>query len=378
MPDPVEAPRHLLHVFSTFAVGGPQTRFVSLANALKRRYRHTILAMDGNYPAAAGLTEAVDYSIATMPVIKTGGISLANLRHARAILRRVRPDLLVTYNWGTIEWSLANWPFAFAPHVHIEDGFGPDESPQHQNCRRVVTRRVLLSQCARIIVPSHVLYDVAVGHWRLPSKRVLHLPNGIDCDRFAAPADQGLVAALGINDAGPVIGTVTGLRPEKNLRRLIRVFAALPPALGVRLVIVGDGPERDAIGGEAARLGVADRVIMAGALANPERILGRFDVFALTSDTEQMPNSILEAMSAGLAIVATDVGDLKRMAAPENAPFIVPREPEAGLTEALSHLLRDAQLRMQVGAANRRHVRSHYRLETMVERYDAVFSGRDR
>ena len=94
--------RHLLHAFSTFAVGGQQTRFVSLANALGGKYRHTILAMDGNHEAAAGLAAGVDFMIETMPVVKSGGVSLANLRAMRGLLKRLRPDLLCTYNWGTI------------------------------------------------------------------------------------------------------------------------------------------------------------------------------------------------------------------------------------------------------------------------------------
>lgn len=377
MPDPAEGQRHLLHVFSTFAVGGPQARFVSLANALKRRFRHTVLAMDGNYAAAAGLDKDLDVAMATMPVVKSGGISLANLRQARDVLRRVRPDLLVTYNWGTIEWALVDWPRPKVPHIHAEDGFGPDESATRQNWRRVLMRRLLLRQCERIIVPSHVLYDLAIGGWRLPGKRVMLVPNGIDCDRFAVPPDGALIASLGLAGDGPVIGTVSALRPEKNLKRLVRVFAALPREAGARLVIVGGGPEQDALAAEAARLGVADRVVMAGAMANPERILGRFDLFALTSDTEQMPNSVLEAMAAGLAVVATDVGDIKRMVVPENLPFIVPCEPEPAITEALLRLLRDRARRAEIGAANQRHVRAQYRLETMVERYAALDSGRE-
>jgi L-malate glycosyltransferase len=377
MSDPAESPRHLLHVFSTFAIGGPQTRFVAMANGLKRRYRHTVLAMDGNYAAAEGLSKDIDCSIATMPVVKSSGISLSNLRHARGLLRKIRPDLLVTYNWGTIEWSLANWPRAFAPQIHIEDGFGPGESPTQQIWRRVIVRRILLSQCARVVVPSHVLHDLAIRQWRLPPQLVMYLPNGIDCDRFADPPDRALLAALGLDKDGPVVGTVAALRQEKNLKRLIRVFAALPKELGVRLVIVGDGPERNALSDGAASLGAAHRVVMAGALASPERILGRFDVFALTSDTEQMPNSILEAMSAGLPIVATDVGDLKQMVAPENAPFVLPCDPETGLSDALLCLLRDSEQRKQIGARNRTHVRSHYPLTAMIERYDALFSDCD-
>jgi glycosyltransferase involved in cell wall biosynthesis len=377
MPEPARTPRHLLHVFSTFAVGGPQTRFVTLANGSKQRYRHTILAMDGNYAAAAGLGKDVDCSLSTMPVVKTASISPANVRHARRLLRDLRPDLLVSYNWGTIEWSLANWPFPFAPHIHIEDGFGPDESPTRQNWRRVVMRRLLLSQCERIVVPSHVLHDLAVARWRLRPERVLYLPNGIDCDRFAAPPDPALLATLGLDKDGLVVGTVSGLRPEKNLKRLVRVFAALPRDLDARLVIVGDGPERDALNEEAVRLGIAHRVVMAGALANPERILGRFDVFALTSDTEQMPNSILEAMSAGLPVVATDVGDIRQMVAPDNAAFIVPRESETEFTDALLRLLRDGVQRAKIGDNNRQRVRSEYRLQAMIDRYDALFSGRE-
>ncbi len=85
-----KAPRHLLHVFSTFAVGGPQTRFVSLANTLNSKYRHTVLAMDGNHEAAAGLDRQLDCTFENMPVVKSGGISVANLRNARDVLRRLQ------------------------------------------------------------------------------------------------------------------------------------------------------------------------------------------------------------------------------------------------------------------------------------------------
>jgi L-malate glycosyltransferase len=375
MAEPTASPRHLFHVFSSFAVGGQQTRFVTLANALQRKYRHAVLAMDSDYAAAQGLSEQVDFSIVQMPVVKGMGISAANLRHARRLLRRLRPDLLVTYNWGAIEWSLANWPLRFARHVHIEDGFGPDEAPERQNWRRVAVRRLLLSRCAQVVVPSAVLHDLAIERWRLPRDVVIHLPNGVDCDRFAAPPDHALLAAHGLDSGGLVIGTVAPLRPEKNLKRLIRAFAALPAELGVRLVIVGGGPEREALEAESARLAVARRVVLTGALPNPEKLLGRFDVFALASDTEQMPNSVLEAMSAGLPIVATDVGDLKRMIAPENRDFIVPREREAELSAALLRLLGDRQQRTRIGQSNRDHVRSHYQLRVMVARYDALFSA---
>jgi L-malate glycosyltransferase len=367
-----DRPPHLLHVFSTFGVGGPQTRFVSLVNALGRKYRHTVLAMDARHDAAAGLSGDVDCVFATMPVVKTAGISIANLRHARHLLRAVRPDLLLTYNWGTIEWSLANFVAPHWPQIHIEDGFGPDESPTQQNPRRILTRRLLLARADAIVVPSYTLLDVATRMWRL--KRVNHVPNGIDCERFARPTDDALLAALGIDGPGPVVGTVAGLRPEKNLRRLLHIFAALPAERGARLVIVGDGPERALLAETAAQLGIAQRVVLTGALANPERVLARFTVFALTSDTEQMPNSVLEAMAAGLPVLASDVGDLKRILAPDNAAFVLPRDDLGRLTQALDRLICDQAVAAAIGRANRAHVLSHYSLAAMVARYEALFA----
>jgi glycosyltransferase involved in cell wall biosynthesis len=172
-----------------------------------------------------------------------------------------------------------------------------------------------------------------------------------------------------------VVGTVAALRREKNIGRLVRAFARLPRDRPYRLVIVGEGPDRTEIMASAEQLGLADRILLAGAIEKPERLLGRFDVFALSSDTEQMPYSILEAMAAGLPIVTTDVGDVKRMLAPENTPQVVPCADEAGLAAAMLGLLENAETRAMLGARNAERVRAGYSLETMLKRYRALFLG---
>ncbi len=376
MANIAEKRRHLLHVFSSFAVGGAQRRFVQLANALGQKYYHTILAMDGNFAAAKGLDRQVRYALETIPVHKTATISHTNLMNARRLLRRVAPNLLLTYNWGAIEWAIANWLPTVCQHVHVEDGFGPDKSAQRQFWRRAKARSLLLSRCDRVVVPSLMLREIATRVWGLAANKVCYLPNGIDCTRFASPPNKDCIDKLGIPDNAPVVGTVAALRKEKNLLRLVRVFAALPRHIDARLVIAGDGPERADIAQAAAGLDVSSRVIFTGAIDNPERLLGRFDVFALTSDTEQMPYSILEAMAAGRAVVATDVGDVRMMLAPENAEFIVPAEAEEIIIHRLTRLLQDRTLRVQIGSANQGRVRLEYAVEQMIQRYDAVFSGR--
>ena len=251
---------------------------------------------------------------------------------------------------------------------------GPGELPEFQNPRRVLTRRLLLRHCALTIVPSKTLFEVAQSVWRVPKDRVLYIPNGIDCARFACDYDRALATALGVAEDHLVVGTVAALRPEKNLRRLLRIFACVPHALNARLVVVGDGPERGELERTAKELGISDRLVMVGALAQPERLLKRFDIFALSSDTEQMPNSVLEAMAAGRAIVSTDVGDVKQMVALENRPFVQPKDAERALAEALRKLLQEPALRERLGSLNASVVNSTYSLDVMVRRYAQIFS----
>jgi len=369
------AGRHLLHIFPTFAVGGVQNRIVRVINGLGRKFRHTVVAMDGNFAAAGQLHAGLELAFETVALRKTGFLSLSNLGLARGALRRLRPDLLLTYNWGTTEWALADRAPRICAHIHFESGFGPDESPRRQLWRRVVARYFFLSGCRHVVVPSNTLYEVATRIWRIPATRLLYIPNGVDCGRFVGPPDIAFLAALGIPDSVPVIGTVAALRPEKNLLRLIRVFAAVPCEVGAWLVIVGDGPEMGALKAAAASDGVSDRVVFAGHMSNPEEILGRFDVFALTSDTEQMPNAVLEAMAAGLAVAATDVGDTKRMLCADNARFVVPANDEGALTAAVLRLLQDRSLAKRIGRANRQRAQTELSFDTMVARYEELYSG---
>jgi glycosyltransferase involved in cell wall biosynthesis len=363
MPHEGMIPR-LLHVFPSFAVGGAQMRLIAVANHFGRHLDHSIIALDGDTAAAAALAPGLAVRFPALDARK--GDTLGSVRRYAATLRTLQPDVLVTHNWGSIEWAMAN-ALAGRRHVHIEDGFGPEERTR-QLPRRVLTRRLVLRR-ATVVLPSRTLWRLATGTWRLPERRVRYVPNGIDLARFApAPPDAAAAAPRAV----PVIGTVAGLRPEKNVARLLRAVAALPAGLPARLTIVGEGPERPALDALAATLGIAERVTFAGHLAAPERAYREFDVFALSSDTEQMPLSVLEAMASGLAVAASDVGDVAEMLAAPNRRFVVPRE-DAALSAALAALLADPVLRHDLGAANRARAEAAFDQATMFAAYGGLF-----
>ena len=112
-----------------------------------------------------------------------------------------------------------------------------------------------------------------------------------------------------------------------------------------------------------------------GHVSDTPALYAGFDVFALSSDTEQMPLSVLEAMAAGLPVVSTDIGDVRAMLASDNAGFVVPMRDEAALADALSTLLADAALRARLGAANRRCAEVNFDQETMFAAWHAMFAG---
>jgi glycosyltransferase involved in cell wall biosynthesis len=361
----------LLHVFPTFAMGGSQRRTLDLANALGPAFRHVILAINGDTSAAALLDPALDVTLRTGLVRPCSGVSVGNLRRLRALLRETRADLLLTYNFGTLEAALANRVAPLAAHLHFEDGFGPEEADGRQIPRRVWARRVALSGGSRVAVPSRRLERIALEQWRLDPKRVLFIPNGIDMARWATPGGP----PPGWKREGElVVGSVGVLRPEKNFGRLVRVFAKLPRDLPARLVLVGDGAERARLEALAAELGVAERVTFAGHMADPRPALHAFDIFALGSDTEQMPYSLVEAMAAGLPAICTDVGDVATMLPEANRALgVVPVATEDRFAAQLATLLGDAALRREAGARNRAHARAQYGLDVMVARYDRLF-----
>jgi glycosyltransferase involved in cell wall biosynthesis len=363
---------HLVHVFPSFGLGGVPIRIATIINHLGPRYRHTIIATDGCFDSQTRLDPSLDVSFKTVKSSRYG--LLSTFRQARRTLRSLRPDLLLTYNWGAVEWGLANAIFPLCRHIHFESGFGIEES-EGQLRRRVLFRRLALARADHLVVPSQTLVEIASKIWRIANKKLLYIPNGVDCRRFAAPPKPDALPGFERRPGELVIGTVAPLRAEKNLGRLIRAFAELEDKSFARLVIVGDGSERRRLEDLARELGIAEQTHFAGSVEDVGSVLGHFDIFALSSDTEQMPNSILQAMAAGLPVVATDVGDVAHILAPANRRFVVTRDNVTQFSDALIELLADKCLRDKVGSRNKAHVRAHYDLNQMVQAYRQIFDA---
>jgi glycosyltransferase involved in cell wall biosynthesis len=357
----------ILHCHSTFSLGGKEARAVRLMNAFGDAAEHVVLsAMPDRLAAREAIAKGikVDFPAGAPPL--TGRPTPLRLWSLARYMRGF--DLVLTYNWGAFDAVMARRFFGGPPLIHHEDGFNEDET-ERLNPKRNRYRKLGLKGAYRLVVPSERLERIAQRHW---GREALRIPNGVPVAAFARPPEPAALPGFERQGNEVVVGTVAGLRAVKNLPRLVRAFAAMThkPA---RLVIVGEGPESERIAAEARVRGVAARVLMPGFLAEPARWIGHFDIFALSSDSEQFPISLVEAMAAGLPAVATAVGDVPGIVAEDNKPLIVAPEDEAGFAAALDSLADQASLRRAIGEANRELARDRYDEADMIAAYARLY-----
>ena len=363
----------LLHIHSSFDPGGKELRTVQLINALGKGVMHT-LASAG--PGATGAMRHIARGVPVLQVNLPGLGGWPNPLGLRALASAMRPyDLILTYNWGAINAVLAHSAFGpslgLAGLIHHEDGFNADEAHGLKPARNAF-RLLALSRAQALVVPSTVLRNIALEAWRQPPEKVHLIPNGVATARFSVKPRRDALPRL-VKQKGELwLGTFAGLRAVKNLPRLVRAFAPLPEAW--HLVIAGEGPERAAILSEAERSGVAHRVHLPGFVADPASLIGLFDLYALSSDSEQAPISVIEAMAAGLAIASPALGDIAAMVGAGNRPYLTDPGDEAALAEALRRLADDSALRHAIGRENRAQARAEFDEAAMVARHAALYA----
>ena len=366
-------PVNILHLHSSFSLGGKEARAVRLMNAFGDAARHTIVS---GVPDALSAREAIDpgirYQIAQDPPSLTGKPSVARYEALARFMRRF--DLVLTYNWGAVDAVMARRVFGkgLPPLVHHEDGFNADEA-RYLKTERNVYRRMALGAAAALVVPSELLEDIALRTWKQPRARVHRIANGIRTELYAKRPKPSAIPGFRRKANEVVVGSLAGLREVKDLPMLLRACGGVPVPL--RIVVVGEGPERARIESTAEMLGLGDRLLLPGFLPEPHRYIGLFDIFALSSKSEQFPISIVEAMAAGLPVAAPSVGDVGRMVSAANYSYITEHIDAVELRDVITVLARDAAARKAVGAANRDKAQAFYDEASMIARYAALYGS---
>ncbi|CAM5364402.1 TIGR03088 family PEP-CTERM/XrtA system glycosyltransferase [Rhodanobacter lindaniclasticus] len=367
----------IVHVLYRLDTGGMELMLITLINQTHKYYRHAVVCLDG-YTAVRDRIEFDDVPCFALNK-KSGKDWLCYFRLWR-ILRKLKPDLVHTYNLGALDAAPIAKLAGARRVVHAERGRDARD-PQGESRKYRRLRRALLPFIDRYLAVSRDLQHWLVEKIGIDAARVACIPNGIDLDKFAAAPGKGEGRVLLGSFAPPgtiLIGTVGRLDPVKDHAGLISAFNYLCewlPGLRehLRLVIVGAGPTHAVLDAQINRLGLCAQVCLLGNRSDIPALLGEFDIFALSSIAEGMPGVVLEAMAAGLPVVATDVGGVSEVVQSGVTGMLVAAGSADGLAKALEAYACNSALRGQHGRSGRMRVEAWFSLGRMISAYIAFY-----
>lgn len=355
---------HIVHTEASCGWGGQELRILSESQGMiARGHRITLVC-----PREARIHDEARASGITVHALPIGRKQLGGVFAMRRWLPENPCDVINTHS-STDSW-LAALACATLP------GAPPIVRTRHISAatpRNAATRWLYTRATQHIVTTGDALRRTLIADNGYPAGNITSIPTGIDTRRFA-PGDRGSArAALGLPDDAPIVGIVATLRSWKGHRYLIDAFASLAGERTL-LLIVGDGPQRDALESQAAACGLAERIRFAGNQQDVRPWLHSMDVFALPSyANEGVPQALLQAMLCGLPCVTTDAGSIGEIALDGRTALVVPAQDSSQLSAAVARLLGDAALRQGLGEAARAHCARGFGLETMLDKMEAVF-----
>lgn len=359
----------VVHIVFRFDYGGLENGLVNLINRMPPSCaRHVVIGLSEVTEFASRIKrDGVEvYAIGKKP----GKDPAAYIRLYR-LLRRLRPDVVHTRNIGTLDCQVVAFLAGVRRRVHSEHGWDTTDQEGRSEKYRLL-RRALAVFVDRYVALSRELETWLVDDVGVAPDKITRICNGVDTIRFSPTSER-------VSDHDEVvIGTVTRLSDIKDPLNTLRAFARLKESVGarrnVRLIMVGDGPLLGAVEREVLERNLAEDVCLPGSQIDVAPWLSRMDIFVMGSRREGISNTILEAMAAGLPVVATRTGGNLELVDEGVTGALVPPQSAEGLAAAMERYVLDNALRTDQGRAGRDRVVRAFSLDTMVSRYAALYA----
>jgi glycosyltransferase involved in cell wall biosynthesis len=354
-PSPTARPVRLIFLLQDLKFGGTQRQTLELARRLDpARFQVEIWLLAAGEEMAPA---ARSYGIPLVRLGRRQRVGPAALARLGRRLQNQPIAVLMTLTvvpniWGRVLGRLARVPVIVG---NCRGGGAPRR--QHE--------RWLWPLAHHILCNSQALKSVLTDRCGVPETRLTTIPNGVDTDYFQPAASP---------DAGPPrVLSVARMVPDKDHETLLTAFRLTARAIpAAELWLVGDGPGLAEVQEQARQLGLSHRVRFLPSREDLRPLLHQASLLVLSSKTEALPNVILEAMAAGLPVVATGVGGVPELVVPGLTGWLVNPGDALGLAAAMGQVLVDPDTRQAFGRAGRRRAQQEFSLESMTRRYEAV------
>ncbi|MGK3992140.1 glycosyltransferase [Sorangium sp. So ce1024] len=365
----------IAHVLSSFQVGGAEQVVVDLAG-LQREAGHEVMVvgidMNPDGPRADQLRAR---GVAVHMVPKRPGFDLRLPGKLAAFFAKHGVSIVHSHNQLPLIYATAAGRLHRVPVCHTLHGAVFDQG------RRAWLRHMAAKLADAHVAVSQSTADFMLKHNEVPVSKLHVVLNGIDLSRFRpdAAARARIRAELGIPQDAWVAGAVGRLSQVKNHALLLRAAAAAGVLSGdsdnARLLLVGDGPEAAPLRALAEELGIGDRVVFAGERHDVPELLSSIDVFVLSSSSEGLPLSMVEAMATGLPVLSTAVGGIPALVSDGETGFLVPSGDVDALGAKLAVLKADPGQARAMGKQGRQLALARYSAERMMASYMDIYEA---
>ncbi|MGH2437956.1 MAG: glycosyltransferase, partial [bacterium] len=356
------APVRVMHLVYRLASGGMEQNIIKLANA---HDRSRVTASICTCQPADPVKQDLHPSVPLFEMARRNGHDLGIVVRLARLFARERPDVLHTHAWGALcegvlAARLARVPFI----VHGEHG------TMETRALNLRVQRLLWARVNRVLSVSSRLAERMSREIGFDRRAITVIRNGVDIRRISGGNPATIRCELGMAPEELLIGTVGRLEPVKDHQTLLSALALLRSAgLPFKAIIVGDGSLGSVLRQRATELDLGNTVRFLGSRTDVENALAAMNIFVMPSQSEGLSNTIIEAMAAGLPVVATNVGGADELIRDGVTGHLVPPGNPSLLARSLAHLTRNRTEREAMGRAAYHRAVSEFYLRRMVAEY---------
>ena len=371
---PGASPR-VLHIHGSLAAGNPLAeRCARLIEGFGGRLRHTLVSGDGEWGALGGIAKGISVE-RREDFPKLSGLPAPG--RLQKIARAMTDfHLVLTYGRGAIDAALARTMFSevhvLPPLIHHEDG-SDESAKQRSGLRSQWSRRIGLGKTAGLVVPTELMEGVALVDWQQPLGRVKLIRDGVDLEALGDKRRGDAIPRLLKRPGERWIGCQVRFDGSETLTPLLAALSDIDRQW--HLVLLGDGPDKDAVAAKVTELGLDDRVHFVSHLPDRATLTRLSDIVALAGGGDPLPQAALEAMVAGKPVTGLDPGEVAASLAADNGQFLVAPGDSKGLHVVLERLAGDDFLRQRTGQANRERAEAERGAKSMIDAYRRLYAS---
>lgn len=367
------------HIVYRFDTGGLENGVVNLINHFPpEKYRHAIISLT----EITGFKQRITRNdVEFIQLNKKPGHCIWLYPKLYKIFREKKPSIVHTRNLAALEVTIPAWAAGVPVRIHSEHGReGDDINPNNSKYRFI--RKLYRPFVTYYLALSSDLSDYLHNYIGIPREKLTQIYNGVDSARFVDKSGRQPIADCPFQDSKHwIIGTIGRMHAVKDQMNLAKAFVfslETQPQLRntLRLIMIGDGPERQGVQDFLTDAGVAEFSWLPGERKDIPELLQGLDCFVLPSKSEGISNTILEAMASGLSVIATKVGGNPELVSNGITGKLVPPEDPEALAAAIIEYAQSPDLAAKAGKLARQKVEQHFSLDAMIKSYSKLYDSK--